>query len=231
MKIPRRMVLWDIDRTLLTTGGAGQRAFFEAGREIVGETFTLDGVDTLGRLDSVIWRDVALVNGLRDTGSLEKRFRVAYRNNLKRQISMKSTIRLLPGVRRLIGCLEEIKSITQGILSGNYPEIGQLKLQGAGLRCDTFKVWVGGSDGNSRQDLVQVALTRYARLATAAIEPGHVIIIGDTPRDVDCAKAHGCRCVAVATGRFSKEALEKAGADFVREDLTNTEKVLNWICH
>jgi phosphoglycolate phosphatase-like HAD superfamily hydrolase len=94
---------------------------------------------------------------------------------------------------------------------------------------DRTLLTTGGADGKSRRDLVPVALDRYARLAGVPIAPGKVVIIGDTPRDIDCARANGCRSLAVATGRFPKEALDKAGADLVLEDLMNTEKILAWI--
>ncbi|MCP4756822.1 MAG: HAD hydrolase-like protein [Proteobacteria bacterium] len=230
MKTRPILVLWDIDRTLLTTGGAGQTAFLEAGRKTFGEAFTMDGVDTLGRLDTAIWRDAVRLNGNNGSPELEPRFRQAYQESLKKQINLQSTIRLLPGVRKAVGYLGKIEHLTQGILSGNYPEIGRLKLEGASLDSDQFAIWVGGTDGESRSDLVSVALTRYTELTLNSIETKRVTIIGDTPRDIDCAKANGCRCLAVTTGRFSRRILEKAGADLVLDNLTQTNEVVNWIC-
>jgi phosphoglycolate phosphatase-like HAD superfamily hydrolase len=231
VNIPRILILWDIDRTLLTMDNAGKKAFLEAGQIVFGDGFTMDGVDTLGRLDPAILKEAVEVSGLGDPGGFEMRFRAAYRDRLEGLLLRRPTIRLLPGVRSLVGRLGKIPSVTQGVLSGNYPEIGRLKLRLAGLCRDPFKVWVGGSDGDTRRDLVQVALSRYAGLTGVAVTAWNVVIIGDTPRDVDCAIANGCRCLAVATGRFSKEMLEAAGAHCVRENLTCTEQMLGWICN
>lgn len=230
MSTKRILVLWDVDRTLLATDGGSWRALFDAGCSIFGESFTLDGLDMWGRPDSAIWREVARANGLSDAGAEEDRFRAAYLDSLKEQQASRSTIRSLPGARELVERLAEQDQVTQAILSGNYPEIGRLKVERAGLDLGCFTVCAWGSDGTERRDLVPVALARYREHTGRPIEPGQVIIIGDTPRDVDCARAYGCRCLAVATGRSSLEALEETGADLVLADLTDTERVLGWIC-
>jgi phosphoglycolate phosphatase len=230
VRLQQVMVLWDVDRTLLTTNGASRRALSDAGGNLFGEKSTLDGIDLLGRLDPAIWRDIARANGLSDVNASENRFRATYLDCLRKQQASQSTIRSLPGVRELVRRLAEIKRITQGILSGNYPEIGRLKVQSAGLNFGQFSICVWGSDGETRRDLLPVALARYTELTGLPIDAKQVVIIGDTPRDIDCAKAHGCRCLAVATGRSPKEVLEKAGADLVQVDLTDTEKVVDWIC-
>jgi len=229
MKILPALVLWDIDGTLLTVGGAGKRAYAEAGRRIFGESFTLDGVDTYGRSDTAIWHDVARLNGSNTSAELEQVFRKCYRADLRAQIELQKTVQLLPGVREIVEQLAKMESLTQGILSGNYPEIGRLKVESGGLDCERFSIWVGGSDGLSRSGLLSVALAQYADLTGGAIDMSQVVLIGDTPRDIDCARANGCNCIAVATGAFSRHVLEETGAGTVFDDLSKPGEVIDSI--
>ncbi|MBW2090790.1 MAG: HAD family hydrolase [Deltaproteobacteria bacterium] len=128
------LVLWDIDGTLMTTSGAGRAAFLEAGRELFGEHFSLEGVDQLGRLDSVIWRDAAKVNRIDDPDESEIKFRPVYLDCYKyRLISEPTACVLFPGVVDLIDRLDKQDQVIQGLLTGNYPEIGRMKLELAGF--------------------------------------------------------------------------------------------------
>ncbi len=88
---------------------------------------------------------------------------------------------------------------------------------------------MGRDSGANRRDLPGCAMLRYHEHAGRAIEPRDVVVIGDTPHDVDCARAHGCRSLAVATGTFSREMLSQCEPDLVVEDLSDTESVLGWI--
>jgi phosphoglycolate phosphatase len=222
------LVLWDVDETLLTTGGSGRRALADARCAIVGKAFALDGIELPGRPDPEIWRDVAAAHGVDGGKTAEDRFRTTYRECLTGMLSSKPPW-LLPGVCELTGRLADRDDIAQGILSGNYPEIGSLKMRRAGLDPVDFPVRAWGTDAAARRDLVSVALARYREFAGRVLDPGQAVVVGDTPRDVECAKASGCRSLAVATGNFSIAALETAGADLVRRDLADTEPILDWI--
>jgi phosphoglycolate phosphatase len=223
------LVLWDIDGTLLTTGPASRNALLDAAHSCLGEGPALDAVDLQGRLDSEIWREMS---GLRDPAWAacgEDVFRKRYLQSLKNGQDRNPTIRLLPGVRNLVERLSGEPSAVQGVLSGNYPEIGEYKILKAGLPLRPFPVRVWGTDGESRRDLIPAARLRYERIAGRPVDPDRVIVIGDTPRDVDCARSNGCRSLAVATGNLPEQALENAGADLVCGDLSDESAVLEWI--
>jgi len=224
------LVLWDIDGTLLTTGGAGGAALLETGRELFGEKFTLEGVDRFGRLDSFIWRDIVRVNHIQKPDAWEALFREMYlRLYRRRLVSDPGKCKVFPGVRELIERLDRKGHAGQGILSGNYPEIGAMKLQVAGFDLARFIVCAWGSEALYRPELVPIALSRLFELNRTVLDPEQVVIIGDTPHDVHCARVNGCRSLGVATGTFTRERLQEAGADLVVDDLSGTEEILGWL--
>jgi len=150
----------------------------------------------------------------------------------------------LPGVHEL---LQELKTVakdhvaTLALLTGNYQETGTHKLQACGIDPALFAFGVWGDDAPhshtdpgaraKREDLVPVGM---AKASTYGVQlrpdrPHQYIIIGDTPHDVRCAKAHGGRCLAVATGHYSVDSLAAAGADLALEDLSDTRQILRWL--
>ena len=129
----------------------------------------------------------------------------------------------------LIERLAKRSELTLGVLSGNYPETGRLKLAAAGLDPDRFTVCAWGSEAPSRPELIPVALERYRAHTGRALPASSVVVIGDTPHDVACARAHGCRALAVATGGYTTEELAPAGADLVLASLAPAEPVERWI--
>ncbi len=223
------LILFDIDGTILLTHGAGIHAMQDAGRELFGPEFIFDGIETSGRLDPLIWRDLAARNGINDPDSSHDAFRQAYRKYLHRRLTDNPQTQLLPGVRPLVDSLRAQDDVTVGLLTGNYPETGQIKLSAAGLSQDHFQVAAWGCDGPTRRDLPPVAMQRYTELRGDTVNAESVLIIGDTPHDVDCAKFHGCRVIGVGTGRFTASELLEAGADHGLDDLKQTEDILDWI--
>lgn len=224
------LVLFDIDGTLLLTDGAGSKAMLEAGRRLVGDHFSFDGVDIAGRIDPVIWADAAAANGVRDAEEQHAAFRAEYAAILADRLEVDPTALALPGVRALVDRLKAAEGVTLGLLTGNYPETGRLKIAAAGLVADDFPVAAWGSDGLDRRDLPVVAMERYRSYVSEPIEPEQVVIIGDTPHDIDCARAAGCRVLAVATGpAYSLAELEEHGPDRAVADLTATADLVAWI--
>ncbi|MBN2352768.1 MAG: HAD hydrolase-like protein [Spirochaetales bacterium] len=229
MKRDSLLVLWDVDLTLLDTHWTDKRAMAEAGRELIGRDFDIDGVDMAGTLDPNIWRDIAAANGVEDPDGLEGRYRAAYLARLKARETEHPVIHALPGARELVARLGRSDRVVQGVLSGNYPEIGHCKLTCAGIDKRLFVVYAWGTDGRERRELFPAAFERAAAFLGRPVDPGRVVIIGDTLRDVECAREFGCRMLAVATGRFSAAELEAAGADKAVTDLTETEGLASWI--
>jgi phosphoglycolate phosphatase-like HAD superfamily hydrolase len=221
-------VLFDIDGTMLMTQRAGTQAMQEAARKLFSPSFTFDGVEIAGRLDPLIWRDVARRNGVDDHDAHHDRFRAEYGRILARNLRDNPTTTVLPGVPALIESLRRQAGVTLGVLTGNYPETGRLKIDSAGIDPDVFTVNAWGSDGTQRRDLPPVAMRIY-RESGRELDPRQVVIIGDTPHDIDCARHNGCRALGVATGSFTVEQLRACGADMAVPDLTATTALVEWM--
>lgn len=223
------LILFDIDGTLLLTEGAGIAAMVDAGRELFGDHFTRDGVEFSGRLDSLIWADLAKRNRIDDHNGHHQSFRAAYGKHLSRRLQNAPTAVLLPGVKQLVDELADRDDLTIGLLTGNYPETGRLKIESAGLDPDVFTIAAWGCDGATRRDLPVVAMRRLHEHSGRTITGEHTVIIGDTPHDIDCAKHHGCRSIGVATGAFTVDVLQQCGADLAVETLADADMILNWM--
>lgn len=225
------LILFDIDLTLVDTGGSGMTALAEAGRAIFGEGFRSDGVAYAGRLDPLIIADLLAVNGVEPTPGLIAELRHGYAGRLEGHLRGRS--RALPGVHRLLGALRGEAGVTLGLLTGNFEVTGLMKLAAAGIDAGDFAVRAWGDDSPhtppSRDHLPPVAISRFHDITGRRIPSSRVVIIGDTPHDVACARANGCRVLGVATGRTPAGELAAAGADGVMMDLSDTEGVLGWL--
>ncbi len=223
------LVLFDIDGTLLATRRAGVRSMNDAARELFGPDFSFDGVELAGRIDPLIWAEVAAANGIGDSAAHHDRFRAAYARHLESRLAADNTVSLMPGVAALLEALRRLEGITLGLLTGNYPETGRLKVEAAGLDPAIFPVGAFGCDSDSRRGLPAVAIARHAEMTGRRLPPRQVVVIGDTPHDVDCARAAGCRSIAVATGTYTRDKLAPCGADLLVDDLSGTTSIVNWI--
>jgi phosphoglycolate phosphatase-like HAD superfamily hydrolase len=225
------LVLFDIDGTLLLSRGASLRCYRLAAAELFGRELHADGMRTAGGLDPLIWRTLCGVNGIgpAEADARHDAFRAAYARILERELSTGGVAYALPGVPALLDALAARDDVTLGLLTGNYPETGRLKLEAAGLPADRFPVAAWGVDGGHRRELVPVALARCRDAVGRSPPPGQVVIVGDTPHDVDCALTHGCRALGVATGGHAADELRAAGAHHVTPDLADTTSLLAWL--
>ena len=219
-----KLVLFDIDGTLLLTRGAGMRAMLRAGKQVFGDGFKCE-LDSSGKLDTQIYAELCALNPALDMHDKHDVFHDAYLPHLRKELHGQNDC-LLPGVRPLITQLQTHQNLTLGILTGNYSKAAQLKLTQAQLELALFLVMACGDEAVTREALVGVALAKYQACTGERLVGEQVMIVGDTPRDVACAKAHACRSVAVATGRWSFDALVKTNADVVLQDLTNPSPLL-----
>ncbi len=231
MSTNETLLLFDIDGTLLRTNGAGRQAMCNAAAQLFGEAFTFDGISFGGRLDPAIFAEAAQRNALNDHETHHHQFRDLYLNELACALGNSETGRLaLPGVLDLLDTLRRRidagERLAIGLLSGNYQQAAPLKLAAAGIDIDWFTITAFGDEAHSRPDLVALAMQRYAATTGAPPDPKRVIVIGDTPHDIDCAAAHGCVAFAVATGPFKADELEAAGADIVVQDLADPTALL-----
>ncbi|MEX1017274.1 MAG: HAD family hydrolase [Phycisphaeraceae bacterium] len=221
------LILFDIDGTLMITRGAGSRCLHRAGQAVLGERFQWRPV-TSGLLDPQLFHQLAQHNGIDPPATLHDAFRDCYLRELEAELQrIGDDIIVLPGVRDLLAALHDRagqrSDVTLGLLSGNYRTAAQLKLAAAGIDWSLFPITVLAEDGGERNDLPAAAMRQHQLLHGKPVSPRHVVVIGDTPRDVACAAAHGCQVIAVATGRYSVEDLHTAGARHVLTDLAQPQ--------
>ena len=222
-----RLLLFDIDGTLVLTGGAGSRAMTRAFAQTHGLEDALKTVDLAGRTDRIIMRDALTNAGLPHEDVDVDAFRAAYSAALREEIGKPGNGRrgLLPGVRPLLERLAERDDVRLALLTGNFRVSAEIKL----AEFDVWRYFTWGAfadDAIERDDLIAVAHARHETEHGHAIEPDSVVIIGDTPHDIRCARAGGAKVVAVATGNYDLAALERHKPDALFADLTDTDAVL-----
>lgn len=221
------LVLFDVDGTLLLTGGAGMRAMRRAASTLFGASLTWEGIEVSGHLDPLIFAEVAALNGIDDWLAHHDSFRAGYLEALREEIALgAAAVRAMPGVHLALARLRSEGCAVLGLLTGNYTSAIPLKLGAVGIDPAWFEVNAFGDEAESRSALVRLAIGKYERRLGCVIDPGRVLIVGDTPRDVACAHANGCRAFAVATGKYDQTALREAGADFVVADLGEPSPLL-----
>lgn len=224
-----RLLLFDVDGTLVRVDGAGREALREALRAVYGETGPIDGFDFHGRTDPAIVRGLLRAVG-RDDAWIDRglpRLWPLYCEALERELAARrGATRPCPGVPRLLAVLEEEPGFVPGLLTGNVEGGAWRKLRACGLD-RRFGFGAFGSDSERREDLPAIAVRR-ARAATGRRFAAHeVVVIGDTPEDIRCARSAGVRCLAVATGRYGVEELAGHGPDAVLDDLADAERALS----
>lgn len=223
----RKLVLFDIDGTLVLTGGAGIRAMNRAGESVLGITSLLDGVPVAGRTDWIILHDAVRNIGRELDEALFQRLRDAHHAFLREEIEQpgQGVKAVMPGIRELLPVLESRPDVFLGLVTGNFEEAARIKLEHFGLwryfRCGAF-----GDDSADRNALVPFAVERARGCGLDGVSFDDVLVVGDTPHDVACAHAVGARPVAVATGGYSVEALRDTGAQVVFADLRDTAAFL-----
>ena len=157
------------------------------------------------------------------------RFRAAYERHLRRRLDNGARVTVLPGVREVLAELRAVEGAVLGLVTGNYPETGRLKIGRAGIDFEMFTVFGWGCDGGHRRDLPRTAMAQCRALHKPGLRPEEAVIIGDTPHDIDCARHNGCRSIGVATGAFSMDELREHGADMVVAGLSDTRAVMTFI--
>jgi phosphoglycolate phosphatase-like HAD superfamily hydrolase len=215
-----KLLLFDIDQTLVNTGGAGLRALDRACQKLYGLQNAMDGVRPHGKTDPAIVREILLVklgsnspqNG-EITSVLE-----AYVSFLKEEVHTSPTYRVLPGIVPLLNEMSKRPDVVLGLATGNVELGARMKLERAEL--NSFFAFGGfGSDSEDRTELVRKAAEKANRKSGRTIPPSDVFVIGDTPLDVDAGNRAGFKTVGVATGSYTVDQLLAAGANFAVGDL------------
>lgn len=223
------LLLWDIDATLVDTGGAGEFALLRAIEEKFGIQTTLAEFDYRGRTDLLIAEMIVSKLGDRSKKVEPMDFASCYLRNLEEELP-KHTGRVLPGIERILQCVEERPGWHQGLLTGNMK-------RGALLKLGHYKIWnyfpfgAFSDDSANRNELGPYALKRAGDFSGVGFAPDRVFVIGDTPHDIACGKAIGARTVAVATGGYRKEELARHEPSHLCDDLSDVDGFLNWIAN
>lgn len=224
----RNLVLFDIDGTLLRTEGVGVAAMLRAFTRLHGERgFSFEGVEIAGALDGLLFARMMAEHGLPADDAAHAEFQRIYGEELTRAMTPER-VRRMPGTVALVTALRE-SGAAVGLLTGNYEHTAHLKITVAGFERAHFPFGAFGADGPSRRHLTPVAIERATTLLGRDFDPACVTIIGDTPHDIDCAKAHGCRAIGVGTGPYSPERLRESGSDLAVADLAETGRLLDFM--
>ena len=217
------LILFDIDGTLVLTGQAGMRAMNRACEDLVRGDNALAGVTFAGRTDWSILDDILRQHGHTLDEVLLDELRRRYVTHLAEEIQHpgRGIKDVMPGIRDLLQALAARADVRVGLLTGNF-------IEGARIKLEYFDLWkyfpwgAFGGDSANRNDLVPIAVARAKEHGIDAVAPADVIVIGDTPNDIECARAANATPVAVATGSYRVDQLRAAGADIVFEDLSDT---------
>lgn len=226
-----KLVLFDIDGTILLTAGAGKRAIHRALLEVYGATGPEDHRFD-GKTDPQIVRELMTIVGHEDEhiDSRMSELLARYVGYLHEELRAKPDgVRIMPGIHELLDALAEREDVTLGLLTGNLVDGARAKLSAAGIDHDRFAVGAYGSDHERRSELPAVALARARRELGLDLEGRDVVVIGDTPADLTCGLGIGARAIGVATGHYSVEDLAAYQPGAVFQDLSSTADVVDAI--
>jgi phosphoglycolate phosphatase-like HAD superfamily hydrolase len=221
--VTNTLVLWDIDRTLLDSGGVGGEVFRDAFAKVTGRTIDRMA-DAVGRTEPVIFRETLALYDLDDPDDLFPRFVRAQAEGYRDRVQeMRRRGRALPGAREALELLAGLDGVVQTVLTGNPRSSAETKLEAFQLagRLD-LESGAYGTDDPVRSNLVAIAQLRAGRRHGRRFDRATTIVIGDTTRDVEAALTGGARIIAVASGRATAQELRDAGAPIVLTSLEDT---------
>jgi phosphoglycolate phosphatase len=227
-----RLILFDIDGTLTRTQN-GYLPFNDAILKIFGFAGDIRTVVPDGNTDPLIVKDIfakAAVEIVVEPGKWEQfssQLQASYRDHVARGVTMTQP---LPGANVLLQHLSRAAEFHSSVVTGNFEATARVKLESAGLACYLSR-GAYASDSEHRPDLPAIARDRWENATGRAIPAAQCIIVGDTPKDLDCARANGMKCLLVGTGRYPVEELEYWHADACLPDLSDTQKVLGLLAN
>lgn len=219
------LILFDIDGTLIDSGEAGSCSLNLAFEELFSVLNAFHDISMAGKTDTQIMREGLMKYGISADGNLDAIINT-YIKHLQREIN-NDRRHIKPGVYELLEKLNLIRDIRLGLLTGNLEPGARIKLEPFKLN-KYFPTGAFGSDDEDRNRLLPVAIKRFKELCQRRICIDECIVVGDTPRDVYCAKTYGAMCLGVATGPYSIDELIEAGADYVVKDLSDHHGLLQF---
>ncbi len=225
----KKLVLFDIDGTLLSVNSINRRILMDALREVYGTEGSAGTHNFAGKMDSVIIYEVLQNTGLSDAVIAEK-FDKAKKTYIEmfRMHARHTDIILMEGIRELLDKLSASSELMLGLLTGNFEGSGRHKLLLPDIN-HYFSFGAFADDAASRNELPQVAVDKAYQLTGKKFSEQNIIIIGDTEHDIACARVVNAKSIAVATGTYSSEELKKHNPHILYENLTATDIVISEI--
>lgn len=224
MTTDHKLLLFDIDGTLLTSGGAGERALRLGFRDRFGIDDDLSSIEIAGRTDSGIVRQMLAAHRLPATPENIAAFLDGYLHHLALEIP-RTPGRLLPGILPLLDALQPRADIVLALLTGNLARGAEIKLRHYGV-WHYFEFGAFADDHHDRNQLGPFAQARARAQRGMEFPPERIFVLGDTPHDISCARAIGAKAIAIATGKFSRADLAEHRPDFLFDDLADSDAVL-----
>ena len=221
----RRIILFDIDGTLIR-GGPAKHSFVDAMVETYGTPGDFERVSFAGKTDPQIVQELLAGAGISNAQIVDRLDLMfeRYLVNLEARLPA-DPVTVLPGVSELLDALDDVDDVGVGLLTGNVVGGARLKLSSGGL-WERFTFGSYGSDHAVRDELPSIAVQRARDLWGERVAAEHAVVVGDTPKDVQCGRAGGTRTLAVATGGFTIEELATHEPDHLLENLSDTERVV-----
>lgn len=221
----QRLILFDVDQTLLSTRGGDRKALNITFQEMYGIGDAFDGVGFGGRMDLSIMAEVYRINGVPEGHRRLEEFKLRYFKHLTEILPEWDSGIVYPGVRELLRVLKSEAGVQLGLATGNFREAAFIKLQRYGL--DGYFVEGGfGGDHPERTEVVADAIAKCQALSGNEYQRNEIFVIGDSISDVEAGRANGIKTVAVATGHYDTVKLASLGPTHVFKDLSDTEAVL-----
>ncbi len=221
---PKRLLLFDIDGTLIDSGGAGLQSLKDVLQQQFGVTDDLRGVEVAGKTDTVIVHQILRKQNIAVTEENTAAFLERYLELLASELPQRHG-RLLPGVEELLPRLQDRRQNVLALLTGNLRRGAQLKLEHYGI-WDFFEFGAFADDHHDRNQLGSFAQQRARERHAIDFAAADIDVIGDTPHDIGCGKAIGARTIAVTTGSFSRAQLAAHQPDLIFDDFSNVEAVM-----
>ena len=219
-----KLVLFDIDGTLLHSGGAGEKALRLALKERFGRDDDLAQIELAGKTDSAIARKIFALHGIEPTPENLSAFLDGYLRHLERLLP-ETNGKLLPGILELLEALHARPHVALALLTGNLSRGADLKLAHYGVG-HFFEFGAFADDSHDRNQLGPFARRARAKNAEWNFQAENIFVLGDTVHDIDCGRAIGAKTVAIATGNSTREELAAHGPDFLFDDLSDVAGVI-----
>ena len=221
------LILFDIDGTLLSAGRSGYMALERSAIEVLGAVRGLEGIRLDGNTDSNALRQISQRDGTPyPDSSLIEIFKKHYVEILRKEIVGKGHLK--PGIPELLNLLSQKSDTQMGLVTGNFREGAEIKLQRFGIS-EYFSFGAFGCEHPERSELVGLAMNRAQQRIQGKYPPSRVVMIGDTIHDVAACHPWGIRSLAVATGSASRRDLEESGATLAVDDLSHTAEIVDWL--